>query len=400
MNTFLAKMGHPGLRLALAVLGLSACAEEVGTPPPAVPSSTANGGAAGTACGQDGALGCAPGLARRVRCESGKWVESAVCSTGSACTETMAGTTVTATHCAWSAFDDPGRVIACAKMQQCENSLFGMERCATYPKLIAPGVAHLAKVGGFLSVGKAVSEEYLIPAQLNCLANATSCDAVKACVDGPLGPCQTSTQSGCQGAVGWWCSDTRKFMDCATVGMQCSMAGGSAHCVLPSSQCKPGVNGIVCAGEDAHVCVSKSGVETSWIFHCGALGMTCDANAKIDDDALEVCQPKVITPCDAAIFKMRCDGNSHVRCKHGREVARDCGWSGETCEVGKISTDTPQANWCQTPKWPDCTGGPTCDGNSLAFCSLGKRVSVDCKKFGLSCGEYSGQGGSDTCKFP
>jgi hypothetical protein len=164
--------------------------------------------------------------------------------------------------------------------------------------------------------------------------------------------------------------------DCTRGGEQCIVREGQAACVLGpcTSENKEG-SPPSCSASGTRVLQCEHGKLSS--LDCAVLGLKCTMS-----DGKPGCSTPTAT-CSGT--SKHCDGNVSVGCMHGHEVRVDCGASGLTCNatpgaipVGACVAQPPESDKCD-PKDP-----PKCDGATIKYCFAGKKRSYFCKSLGFN----------------
>jgi hypothetical protein len=166
--------------------------------------------------------------------------------------------------------------------------------------------------------------------------------------------------------------------DCPRGGEQCVVREGQASCVLGpcSGDNKEGAP-PTCSASGTRVLVCDHGKLQG--VDCAALGLKCTVA-----DGRAGCSTTTQT-CSGT--SKHCDGNVSVGCMHGHEVRVDCGAAGLTCnsspgaiQVGACVDPPPAAaNDKCDPKDP-----PKCDGATIKYCFAGRKRSYFCKSLGFN----------------
>lgn len=214
--------------------------------------------------------------------------------------------------------------------------------------------------------------EGLEPAEVRCIAHATTCTAVLACshyqrIDDPS--C-TSSSSGCtpDGNVDY-CFPGAFLLeeDCAASGLTCSDSPNGPYCDDPCTS-------ETCVGDVLDRCDRDADVD------CGRLGWTCDP-------AGPRCTDGTAIPC--TINAPQCDGPDLIECVSGYEVRLDCNQlvAGTTCQTYDMRGFCGTAGSCN-----DQTH--YCLNDTINFCAFGEMVTRDCTSYGSM---FSGCGNGAAC---
>lgn len=216
-----------------------------------------------------------------------------------------------------------------------------------------------------------------------CLAAATDCAGVDACMFGDSTGCASSPSSAfCVQNHAVHCNGLGPFSDdCSAPGL---LRDGSATCLstvdgnvaCAFGRCDPTTT-PACDGMVTEQC--NNGLLNRWT--CPA-GTTCGGGGQIGCTGSGA-------PCSAD----QCDGATLAICLNGGELRIDC----RTLPIPSICTVTSSAVTC-TPS-PELACDPmefidTCDGTTLHYCD-GDRRAFDCATLGLGCGS---SGGTTSCE--
>ena len=337
----------------------------------------ASGGEAGSACGTDKALACAPGNQQRVRCQGRVWVDDGKCDLGQSCIETKENGVVTATSCAFPLTTTAATGAACSKLLAC-RMLGLMGECVA-------DLAHSSQRIG-LAAAYGVVPDIAAAAASNmwgvsgCVAVAKDCAAVNAC----FVPTCAGNAGGCEGGVAWQCvNGTRSSLNCTALGLTCIVPKpGSALCGRPLACDAVSAR---CQADIAEVCQQPPGGNLYGLkLYCASLGMGCNAGS----GGGPPCVDKPPTPCAAASFTSRCVGNRLQSCVDGWITSSDCAATGMVCNALASDARAPgQGAECGFAS--PCLGAATCAGGRLTYCQEGKRVTLDCSQFGMRCPDAS-----------
>jgi hypothetical protein len=275
----------------------------------------------------------------------------------------------------------------CARIASCAHS-------HDMPELRAPGAC----------VDAWIEREVNDPL-LDCLASASSCDAVGACLHEGSDPTSTAfcrthpgVPSGCDGTRLVVCGDEpgeSSTVDCAGLGATCAAlteAGGlSTHACVDPARCPPELTRVWCDGSSAVLSCHDGEIERT---ACPS-GSVCEAHTERDGDHAAMCEAPGHASCKV-VGSRRCEGSRLVLCEahghFGHERAVDCAARGLVCS--------------EAPGRAACTDGPaactvrqaTCEGGALSFCSAGRRIRVECAGLGLGACEAGGRGPVAACR--
>jgi hypothetical protein len=239
-----------------------------------------------------------------------------------------------------------------------------------------------------------------------CLSSARTCGAVRACLhpsrsgsSAAFCRAHPGAMTGCDGTALVSCGaddpEESTALDCASLGAKCgdlTQAGGlSTHACVDPARCSTELTSAWCSGTRAVVSCHEGEIERT---PCKA-GTTCREHTDKDGEHVALCEGSGHASCTTP-GKKRCDKSTLVECEtHGHfahEHAVDCATTGLGCSL----VDGGAACTSATPA---CMGGhATCEGNTLAFCAAGVRVSIDCNDIGLGPCEADGRGLDATCR--
>lgn len=240
-----------------------------------------------------------------------------------------------------------------------------------------------------------------------CMLHAKTCDAVKACSSpadrAAIAFCRAhpGTTTACDGNARIECgddADEAERVDCGTVSGRCeavSHPGGLTESACVSrTLCPAGAKEGRCEGESTVVRCQDGAAER---IAC-TRGHRCVARK--DDDGIEraACEPEGTPRCSAPGARY-CEGERLVACSGPRGTEKsavevtDCAAAGLRCEgQGK-------AAGCYVRGKPDCSvdDPPVCDGGTMTFCALGRRVEIACATLG---GRACEGGALPVCHLP
>jgi hypothetical protein len=227
------------------------------------------------------------------------------------------------------------------------------------------------------------SAALLSNSSLQCMAKASDCDGVKACLKASgqqLAKCETgSWKNFCDGEVLVECDQKSDLLRCADAGLKClATAYDSAACGLRT--CALGEKAS-CSGNTLLKC-SYSGVVV--MEDCALRGGIC----AVDENEGAVCTGTgaACTTEGDDFFYERCEGTIRVECFNGHESRRDCEkeFQGSTCVM--LSSYVAGCDFTKS----DCDGSEPegCEGKVISYCDYrGKKATIDCGAFGFSaCG--------------
>ncbi|MDB4993726.1 MAG: hypothetical protein JWM74_1158 [Myxococcaceae bacterium] len=224
----------------------------------------------------------------------------------------------------------------------------------------------------------------------SCLAQATTCEQVHACIyPQDVAPCPAtgaftacpiaSSRADCETAGAKPPSET-----CAATGRVCTANGMSeAYCTGTGGlDC----TGARCDGTQLHACLGPGAITLpdggkgtlDEGFDCASYGGgTC-----VQNTITASCKPASDTTC-AASADVTCDRNVAVGCPSGFEERVDC-----AALTGRNNTCTPTSGgraWdvsraCGIPATDGGSGcaRDTCSGEKLVACVRGAQVTIDC----------------------
>lgn len=223
-----------------------------------------------------------------------------------------------------------------------------------------------------------------------CALRATTCAALHACElesDGRAAAyCRAhpGEGSGCEGDALIDCgddADEAERVDCRALGGTCQAvkhAGGltESACVSPTL-CPPGAKEGRCEGPASVVTCVDGAAER---FTCRA-GTRCVARADADGAERASCEAEGAPRCSAPGARY-CEGERLVACSGPRGNDKsavsvvDCDALGLRCDGAGKSAG------CYVQGKNDCAADepPRCDGATLTFCALGRRMRMRCAK--------------------
>jgi len=223
-----------------------------------------------------------------------------------------------------------------------------------------------------------------------CLAKATSCAAVDACVfPGGIQACGAvfSETVGCSGADGGAATtNPRTRVDCKAAGHP----SGAENCVATGQTCNSQMPST-CSGPSAGACsapgISCNGTALRDCTDAGTdLGIDCALFGKgqcVGDGGVAGCAPATTTAC-AATATVTCSDRTVVGCPSGYEERIDC--ARYLVDAGTCDPTAPGRSWdvsraCIPVSATPCT--EQCSGTTLSGCMRGVPVTVDCVGLGL-----------------
>ncbi|MCA9591510.1 MAG: hypothetical protein KC657_39715 [Myxococcales bacterium] len=210
----------------------------------------------------------------------------------------------------------------------------------------------------------------------SCLARATTCDAVDACVfGGPRQRCGSTGFLGCS-------ADGRVRVDCQNTPQQ-----GAERCEAYGQRCvRYAADSLsVCTGVGERACAQSTCQGTARVECADAGSVTADVGedcALVGDGQCAVGPegPACVPTGNAACGASRCDGTTVVvGCAATRRTSLDCAAWGLLC------SDTitgPNLFASCLPQVADCTVD-ACEGNVLKACINRRAFPIDCAAQGL-----------------
>lgn len=357
--TLLFSSGMPAALLLLA--GLLGCDDGGGGNPADV-----RGGAIGSACGGDDTYGCSPSRADQVVCDAGKWASAGACATGTQCHEVEDATgKLIGTTCRAASAVAVQRAAACTALAGCGYAL----STTVCLRNSAPQVT-AARIATEDRLPLDAAAQVVWPENETCLAQATSCAAVSACLLG--GRVTSGCDASCDGQVALGClgQDAARplALNCAARGLSCQTHAGQAFCAMAGS-CAGASGDTACNGNVVQYCGGGKATQVD----CAKQNGTCTTGA---GGAQCVGAGKGCTSNAST-----CDGNTLVRCVGNGEQRLDCAAKGLVCKAWSAS----QAE-CTAADAAGCTSADSCSGSQLLFCEAGKTVGRDCADVGATCG--------------
>lgn len=225
---------------------------------------------------------------------------------------------------------------------------------------------------------------------VDCIAAADGCQAVRACLAPPQSP--TLCASGSTNYLfGRRCGDATHLVgcsldmdvriDCAQLDTKCvesppTASGelGLAACALPSPG-GPATPQATCAGTVARVKLR----EAEYAYDCG-INATCVAGSHVFSVDDQVCKGKAPAALACAVSETtrRCDGdNLVIACPDGSEQVNECLREGRRC-----LPSTSGQLYCTAP----CsTSTDQCIGGVITYCAgPNVRTRLDCASLGFS----------------
>lgn len=356
--------------------GAGADVDASGPPPGPQPLSSCTGKDGDKACSEDGKV--------RLECINGAWTPIAHCGFG-VCKASPNPSGPPTLLCEVPETDHPNVAAACARYVACFAPSLGQEACvraALTPAAVA------SDVGGGRALTVAEVAVVGIAPVAACVAAATSCVTVSACLQPPNPPtCASSSATGCSAQFAYQCSGGAPLVaDCSAIGTSCVTIGGQPRCVI--DQPCPAGNVSSCQGRVALACVSTSIGNRGVQIDCGATGQTCLAGQPVASAATSACGAAV--PCAAGLqascqagMRSLCEANKHVESACAKDAV--CLYADEF-DVGVPSC--PPLSSCETVR---CAGGVACShaakcqGTEVWYCEQGQPRRFDCKTIGKTC---------------
>ena len=233
---------------------------------------------------------------------------------------------------------------------------------------------------------------------VDCVAAATSCDAVYACLNagtattGCTPPNDSFRGRSCEGNTLIACTETgvgepmiEARADCRAHGLTCVEIGVAGEESIPacvnsraSDTLATGQMKVTCSGYIANVQV----LNAVMTYDCRSfMGSTCVAGDYTGDfEAAQFCEPSTVV-CDSNTFEEHCDGNSVVECRNGLESREDCASYGMIC--GEIAYDSGTYHGC---RFVECSRSykETCEDGSITYCDPDGVKTIDCKALGFT----------------
>lgn len=217
------------------------------------------------------------------------------------------------------------------------------------------------------------TEGKLMAAAIDCLAHATTCEALSTCMHATpaeLATCPEDADETCVGNRLVHCH-SGVVTDCGRAGLVCGQTPWEAEC--GDARCTPGETPDRCDGALTIRCDRDIPVLTS--VDCALPGGACELR---DETALCV---GTGPPCSPDEDDVRCDGTILTWCMAGREATTDCASlaPSESCQVEEggahCTTVDPDCTW-ETPE--------VCADGVITYCSHGRVRRFDCRSIGLS----------------
>jgi hypothetical protein len=228
-----------------------------------------------------------------------------------------------------------------------------------------------------------------------CLAHATTCDQIGACIHGggDARAAQFCSQrpgvvSGCDGDRLVSCGDDdaqeSTVTDCPSLGASCremKAAGGLVirACFAPQ-KCPPGAPEARCDGPDAVLSCHDGAIERA---KCRP-GTRCEEHKDESGDATASCQLPGRRRCDM-LGARHCEGDRLVECSSqenaGKVRVSDCAGFGLRCTgVGpRAGCYVPADVECDKEMLPKCADG----GQAVVFCAAGRLTKLTCASLGM-----------------
>jgi hypothetical protein len=223
----------------------------------------------------------------------------------------------------------------------------------------------------------------------DCLARATSCDAVTSCVFGGPAPRCTGNTSGSY--TGCDVDGGSTVVECGegtvALGMApCALRGRTCASADPSTSLCTGKNGAPsctdtsprCDGTHAVACTKAKGIWLDDGLDCAAYGKGACA---LDDDGVACAPGDPVETCSRT-SKVRCTNEDVAEsCVDGHMVWIDCRRLGLSCNATGVSPVDPIRACADVDASVACTTTTdTCISSAvLRGCALGRRFDVDCE---------------------
>jgi hypothetical protein len=280
---------------------------------------------------------------------------------------------------------------SCALLAACESPMGDNAIGRCLPAAIVAydcGVSTLRPVGGEAQ------------AHWSCLAHATSCGDVRACLGEP-GPCTGPPPfTSCSGEA------TRA--DCEPLGS----APPVERCGASGRVCtKNGGSEAYCTGSDGLGCRGGSRCEGKQLHACGAVGAIAlpDGGKGTLDEGFDCsgygasecvqnalgasCKPSRGGACPPT-GDVRCEGDVAIGCPSGIEERVECkaltgsATSERTCSstTGGRTWDVSRACGIASTEGGAGCARDTCSGEKLAACVRGVTITIDCATLGANLG--------------
>jgi hypothetical protein len=235
----------------------------------------------------------------------------------------------------------------------------------------------------------------------DCLAEASTCDAVDTCVfpGGPQACAGAASYTACGRAGVGAASNADVRMECVSDGGPPSRHASAENCALWGQTCSFDGLSAVCAGAEDLSCRTpgtKGGcasglTELQWCADGGDIGIDCASNGAQGCDGFPVADAAHWVAClaegDAAPCtpdaSASCDKGIATSCPSGVLETIDCAsllFPQSACEAGLLS---PQFDWTSP-----CVGqGPCAEscsvGGVMVGCARGTAFPVNCHDAGL-----------------
>jgi hypothetical protein len=239
-----------------------------------------------------------------------------------------------------------------------------------------------------------------------CLRQADTCATVDRCLHqgadpGAVAYCvaHPGVAGGCDAARFVSCGDDdvaeSTLTDCAALGGVCAQgkaAGGlvSYGCVAPRL-CPKDQDRAWCDGASSVLRCSEGSIER---IACRS-GTRCRAHVHGDGLEFAMCEAEGHRDCPEPGTR-RCVGARLEECAaHGHYAhvrTTDCAALGLTCggAAGRASCVSP-GNACSP-------GPPACEGEAIAFCAAGRRLTIACGALGLGACDPAARGPEAACR--
>ncbi len=332
--------------------------------------------------GKDGQKACSVDGKLRLECMLGAWTPMFHCGFG-VCQATQPKSGPPLLSCSVPETAHPQLAAACAQLLPCVAPNLGLQACmraALAPDLVGMDV----QTGALLDPAHAALAGLLPHAA--CVANASGCAAVAACLGGVA--CPSGPSQGCQEAMAYHCHGGVALpMGCAKHGAICTVVEGAPRCLL-DAPCPAG-DVSECNDKVATACLQTPTGLRAVKHDCGASSQNCKAGVAASGNPAAACSGSLACPgagvpaCDGGALAL-CQGNSLVvtTCPAGEICLfeEDTGLQGPTC--APFST-CPKVVCSQAGS---CTFAARCEGTEVFYCELGQPRRYDCKAIGKSCG--------------
>jgi hypothetical protein len=278
---------------------------------------------------------------------------------------------------------EPDPVKVCANYLACANSSTwsdGMGDCLD--KLNVLSHIDWTRYTFFITflAGRDIPDEYAVYQARTCVASATDCDQVLACINGGTAVAQCTPPKNY--SSGRHCADTKTqktcatgietAVDCTAFGQQCRETAMTstitlASCSQPGTGSGPPMH-ITCEGSLATI----NYVGSTFTFDCALFGSTCRAGEYMDFLDLTFCVGSSFTSCTGE-EPPSCNGTKLIDCVMEHVSSFDCATREMACLGGACV-------------FPGCSPGTQegCNNGVITFCGPSGTTQLNCSDLGFA----------------